>query len=395
MSKKPPEPPPVDDLRTRAEKMLADLGPKFGNLPLDDVRQLVHELQVHMIELEMQNNELRRTNEDLDELRFKYVDLYDFAPVGYFSLDHKGQIVEVNLTGARLMGQERRRLLITPFSGLVAPADRMVCNHHLKEIFQRGGKQTCEVRLDPPEGTPFHASLDILAVRDEQGNITQCRMVVIDITRRKQAEEALAHNLAALRKSMHKTVSALATMAEIRYSHTAIHQGRVAQLSCAIADDMGFSPDRVEGLRVMGLLHDIGTIAVPTEILSKLNGKTSADEEGIKKYHPQIGYEILRELDFPWPVAQAVLQHHERLDGSGFPLGLEEPEIILEAKIIGVADVVETMACDLPNRPALGLDRALAEITRYKGVRYDSEVVNICVKLFTKKGFKFDLYPAR
>jgi len=174
-----------------------------------------------------------------------------------------------------------------------------------------------------------------------------------------------------------------------RDPYTAGHQQRVAQLVGAIAQELGFSENRLEGMRVMGFLHDLGKIAVPAEILSK-PGKLSESEFNLVMVHCQVGYEILKEVDFPWPVAQATLQHHERLDGSGYPSGISGSEIIMEARMLAVADVVEAMASYRPYRPALGIEAALEEITKNKGILYDPEVVGTCLKLFTEKGFRFE-----
>ncbi|MGQ9513402.1 HD-GYP domain-containing protein, partial [Thermodesulfitimonas sp.] len=165
---------------------------------------------------------------------------------------------------------------------------------------------------------------------------------------------------------------------------TAGHQRRVAQLACAIAQEMGLPPDQVVGLRVAGMLHDIGKIYVPAEILSK-PGRISEYEFSIIKTHPEVGYDIVKEIEFPWPVAQIILQHHERLNGSGYPVGLRDKEILLEARILAVADVVEAMSS---HRPALGTAAALAEISEKSGLLYDPTVVNVCLRLFTEKGFR-------
>ena len=147
--------------------------------------------------------------------------------------------------------------------------------------------------------------------------------------------------------------------------------------------------NQVEGLRVAGDIHDIGKIYVPSEILSK-PGQITAIEYGIIKTHPQVGYDILKTIKFPWPVAQIVLQHHERLDGSGYPLGLSGAQILIEARILSVADIVEAMSSHRPYRPAQGIGKALEEIIQHKGFSYDTDVVDACVKLFQEKSFRFD-----
>lgn len=192
-----------------------------------------------------------------------------------------------------------------------------------------------------------------------------------------------------LKKTMEGVIHALSLTVEARDPYTARHQRRVTGLACAIAGEMGLPEWRIEGMRITGLLHDVGKIVVPAEILSK-PGKLSQYEFSIIKTHPEVGYEILKEIEFPWPVTQAILQHHERLDGSGYPAGLSGKDIILEARILGVTDVVEAMSSHRPYRPALGLDSALEEISKKRGILYDPEVVDACLKIFTEKGFKFE-----
>jgi HD-GYP domain-containing protein (c-di-GMP phosphodiesterase class II) len=152
---------------------------------------------------------------------------------------------------------------------------------------------------------------------------------------------------------------------------------------------MGLTEEQFDGLRLAGLIHDIGKISVPVEILNK-PGRISETEFNIIKIHPQAGYTLLKEIEFPWPVARIVLQHHERVDGSGYPQGLKDGQIMLEAKILAVADVVEAMASHRPYRPALGIEAALEEIKKNGRVLYEPEVVDICERLFVEKGFKFE-----
>jgi len=196
-------------------------------------------------------------------------------------------------------------------------------------------------------------------------------------------------NHAGLEKNVDGVVYAMLSIVEIRDQYTAHHQRRVAELARAIAKSMGFSEWRVKGIYIAGLLHDIGKLAVPSEILCK-PGKLSWHELGIIRNHPQAGYEILEEIEFPWPVTEAVLQHHERLDGSGYPEGLSGADIIIEAKILAVADVAEAMSSHRPYRPALGLDYALEEISSKREIVYDAEVVDACVELFQNDIPKFE-----
>ena len=189
-----------------------------------------------------------------------------------------------------------------------------------------------------------------------------------------------------IRKGLEGTVLAIATMVEMRDPYTAGHQRRVADLATAIAVEMGLPEDQARGIHLAGTIHDLGKIQTPAEILSK-PGRLSAAEFSLIKLHPQNGYDILKNIDFPWPIAQMVFQHHERLDGSGYPYGLKGDEILLEARILTVADVMEAMSSHRPYRPGLGLDVALAEIGKGRGSHYDPDVVDACVRLFTLKGY--------
>jgi PAS domain S-box-containing protein/putative nucleotidyltransferase with HDIG domain len=218
--------------------------------------------------------------------------------------------------------------------------------------------------------------------------LTLMMEVVWQIVERQRAEAEVQHNLVKLTQALDGTVLAVANTVEMRDPYTAGHQRRVAQLASAIAQEMGFSPARVEGMRVLGCLHDIGKIAIPAEILSK-PGRISPMEFTLIKDHPRVGYEIIKDINFPFPLAEGILQHHERLNGSGYPQGISGPDIIPEAKILGVADVVEAMASHRPYRMALGIDKALEEISRNREILYDPEVVDHCIKLFKEKGFAF------
>jgi putative nucleotidyltransferase with HDIG domain len=202
-------------------------------------------------------------------------------------------------------------------------------------------------------------------------------------------ERMIVERTSKLQKALDGIVRATALTVESRDPYTAGHQKRVADLACVIASEMGFSQDQIEGIRMAGTIHDLGKISVPAEVLSKPRQLTE-NEFNLIKEHPEIGYEILKEIEFPWPIAEMVLQHHERVDGSGYPRGLTADKILIEAKIIAVADVVEAMASHRPYRPGLGLKKALSEIVASKGIHYDSEVVDACIKVFKQKKFTMD-----
>jgi hypothetical protein len=206
---------------------------------------------------------------------------------------------------------------------------------------------------------------------------------------RKKAEALLQRNYQQLRDNFIATVNSLATTIEMKDLYTAGHQRRVTLLACAIAEELGLSEEQFDGLRMAGLIHDLGKINVPSEILCK-PGQISEIETSMIRDHPKVCHDLLKHIDLPWPVAPIVLQHHERLDGSGYPQGLKGDEIMLEARILAVADVVEAMASHRPYRPAHSIGSALEEILHNKNTLYDPEVVDACLRLFYDKDFKFE-----
>ena len=206
---------------------------------------------------------------------------------------------------------------------------------------------------------------------------------------RKFLEEELRKNNDQLQEIFISMVNALASTVEMKDPYTAAHQRWVTRLACVIAEEMGLSKEQVEGLRMAGIIHDIGKMDVPTEFLIKPGLLSEIEYEAIK-VHPQSGYDIVKQIVFPWPVAQIILQHHERMDGSGYPQGIAGAEILLEARILAVADVVEAMASHRPYRDAHGLELAKEEISRNRGVLYDPQVVDACLRVFKEQGFTFE-----
>ncbi|HOL09585.1 MAG TPA: substrate-binding domain-containing protein [Bacillota bacterium] len=194
-------------------------------------------------------------------------------------------------------------------------------------------------------------------------------------------------NLEEIKKAMEGFISTLLLTIEVRDPYTAGHQSRVATLAAAIATEMKLPQEIVDSVRMAGVLHDLGKISIPVEILNK-PGKLKETEFALIKDHPKVAYDILKNIDFPWPLAEIVLQHHERLDGSGYPFKLKGEAITLEAKILAVADVIEAMASHRPYRPTLGIEAALNEITKNQGIFYDPKVVKACLALFNEKNFK-------
>ncbi|MDQ7778287.1 MAG: MEDS domain-containing protein [Planctomycetota bacterium] len=211
----------------------------------------------------------------------------------------------------------------------------------------------------------------------------------VDITDRKKTEERLKESLARMEMILNGTVKALAAITEQRVPYAAGHQRRVAQLACAIGKELGLPEDRIEAIRLASILHDIGNVYVPSEIVNK-PGKLTKTEYGLVKTHSDVAHGVLKMVDFPWPIARIVLQHHERLDGSGYPGSLKNEEILLEARVLAVADVVEAMTAYRPYRPAHSVVEALEEIRAKKGIAFDENVVGACLRLFLEHGFRFE-----
>ncbi|MBU3932161.1 MAG: HD-GYP domain-containing protein, partial [Proteobacteria bacterium] len=208
-----------------------------------------------------------------------------------------------------------------------------------------------------------------------------------DITENKRAEKQLQETLDSLRRAVGATIQVMVSAVEVRDPYTSGHQIRSADLARAIATEMGLPQEKIDAIRMAGSIHDIGKIAVPAEILSKPT-KLHDVEFGMIKFHVQAGYDILKDIEFPWPLAEIVYQHHERMDGSGYPRNLKGEEICIEARILAVADVVEAMASHRPYRPTLGIDVALKEIEKNRGIFYDNTVADACLRLFREKGFQ-------
>ena len=233
----------------------------------------------------------------------------------------------------------------------------------------------------------LHSDLEDLVEKRTAELVQSNKLLKIEIDNRKRMQLEMQHSFENLKKVMNSTVQAITTTIEKRDPYTSGHQQRVADLSRAIAREIGFSENEIEGIYIAAAIHDIGKISLPAEILSKPI-QLSDIEISLIQAHSQTGYDILKGIEFPWPIAEIVLQHHERLDGSGYPRGLAGDDILIAARIIGVADVVETMASHRPYRPSMGIDKALEEITQNKGVLYDPLVVDVCLEIFNNKEFQ-------
>ncbi|MBF0457229.1 MAG: PAS domain S-box protein [Nitrospirae bacterium] len=299
------------------------------------------------------------------------------------------EIVLWNNGAAKIFGYAPHEAAGKPFDIIIPEQMKEAFRKDFKTALETGrsyllGKEITltAVRKD---GTEFPMELSAALWTVQAG--TFFTAILRDITEHVLERRQREHAIEKLRKLTGSVVVAISAILEARDPYTAGHQRRVADLSRAIADEMGYPKDMTEGVRMAASIHDVGKIYVPSEILSK-PGKLFEAEFHLLKYHPQIGHDILKDVDFPWSVARIILQHHERIDGSGYPTGIKGDDILIEAKIICVADVVEAMTNHRPYRPALGLDKALEEIQTNSTVLYDEDVVEACLAVF-KKGFTF------
>ncbi|MFC2050815.1 PAS domain S-box protein [Chloroflexota bacterium] len=304
---------------------------------------------------------------------------------GFWLTDMQGHFLDVNEAYCSLVGYSRDELLNMSIPDVEAIEKSEDTAEHIRKV-KKVGHDRFETRHRRKDGGIFDVEVGVNYLSTGGGRLF---VFLRDITERKRMEEELRHNVERFKNAMEGVIQVIASIVEVRDPYTAGHQRRVAELACAIAKEMGFPEERVEEIRMAALIHDIGKIYVPAEILSKPSRLTEIEFSMIKS-HPQVAYDILKSVDFPWPICKLVLQHHERMDSSGYPGGLAGEDILTGAKIMAVADVVEAMASHRPYRPALGLDKALDEISKNRGVLYDIEAADACFRVFNEKGFKFE-----
>jgi PAS domain S-box-containing protein len=324
--------------------------------------------------------ERRLTEERYRQSEEQFRLLVESAPDAIF-VQVGGCFAYVNPAAVRLLGAESaEQLLGRPVLERISPDHR--------EIFRERRRRLIEERQKVLPMVQKYLKLDGTVVYVESsavpfsyyngiGSLAYLR----DFTERMQVEDKLTESRETLRKVLGATVEAIALMVETRDPYTAGHQRRVSDLAGAIARETGITPDGIESIRMAGMIHDIGKISVPAEILSK-PVRLLEIEISLIRVHPQAGYDILKDIEFPWAIGQIILQHHERMDGSGYPQGLKGDQVCFEARILAVADVVEAMASHRPYRPGLGLESALKEISANEGGLYDERVVEACLKVF-------------
>jgi len=319
-----------------------------------------------------------------------YRNIYDNAMVGIFQSLPEGRYLRVNPALARIHGFSSPEEMISAVTDIdkqmyVDPLDR---RRYMTLLDADDTIRGFEAQLYRKDKTRVWIRMNVRVVRRDDGTIDYYEGIVEDVTKRKNAEDELKSSAEKLRRSLSGTIEVISMMLQTRDPYTGEHQKRVSRLARAIAQEMKLHRDTVENIRIAGTIHDIGKMSVPAEILAKPT-RLSNIEMSLLRTHPQTGYDILKVVDLPSPIAEIVLQHHERLDGSGYPRGLKMGEILLEAQIMAIADVVEAMSSHRPYRPALGLDAALEEIESGNGTLYLPEVVDACLRLFKIKGFKW------
>ncbi len=328
----------------------------------------------------------KQAQDDLQESKERYRSLVQQSSEGIFIFDPTTRrIQEANDKFLKMLGYTESEVAQLALENIVDLEIEDI-KQNVNNIIEKGKIDIGSSRYRRKDGTFLEVEIYGSRIRYHDKQVVMAN--VLDVTHQRQAAEALKQSFFELNRTLEETVKALAALAEKRDPYTAGHQQRVANLACAIAKKMGFSDHIIQGIRVAGVLHDIGKINVPTDILNK-PGVLNEIEMALIRTHPQIGYEILKNIPFSWPIADIVLQHQERINGSGYPLKLTAKEILQEAKVIAVADVVEAMASHRPYRPALGMERALDEIQKNKGTHYDPLTVEVCYDLFISGEFSF------
>lgn len=336
--------------------------------------------------------ERKKTEEALQKSEAKYRQLIENAHEGIFQSTAEGRHITVNQAFADILGYDSPEEVLKNISDIahqiyVNPEDRTKI---LQTIEKEGSVKGYEAEFYRKDGSKIWVSINMHAVRDNQGKILYYQGIDQDITDKKRIETERQENIERLRRSLGATINAMAVTVETRDPYTAGHQRRVADLARAIASEMNLSSDQVDGIRMASTIHDIGKISIPSEILSKPTKLTEL-EFNLIKTHSQSGYNILKDINFLWPVAEIILQHHERINGSGYPYGLKGDEILLGAQILAVADVVEAISSHRPYRPAFGINIALNEITKNRGILYNPKAADACLRLFNDKNYKFSI----
>jgi PAS domain S-box-containing protein len=331
--------------------------------------------------------ELKRAEEELRKSEENFRLSLDDSPLGVRIVTMEGETLYANQATLKIYGYARiEELKRTPIKERYTPESYAEFKTR-KEKRERGevGPSEYEISIVRKNGEVRH--IQVFRKEIWWNGARQFQVIYQDITDRKRVEMELQETLDSLKKAVSANIQIMVSAVEMRDPYTAGHQIRSANLACVVATEMGLPQDKIDGLRMASSIHDIGKLSIPAEILSKPTKLTDIEFSLIKE-HSQSGYEMLKNVESPWPLAQIVYQHHERMNGSGYPRNLKGDEILIEARIMAVADVVEAMASHRPYRSALGIEAALEEIEKNKGILYDNDVAVACLRLFREKGYE-------
>jgi len=337
----------------------------------------------------------KKAEEELKKSEEKYRLLADHMKDQVWLMDLNMKITYVSPSVERLTGYSADEIKNIDWVNILTPESLQKATDFISREMPRALKTTSNYRLYRTLELEFilkdnrtvWGECEFSLIRDEHGKAISILGEARNITERKLAEERLQKTLESLKKAVGTTIQVLVSALEARDPYTAGHQSRTANLACAIAREMGLDEDKIEGLNMAGIIHDIGKLSIPTEILAKPTKLTHL-EFSLIKVHPQSGHDMLKDVESPWPLAEIIHQHHERINGTGYPRNLKGDDILLEARIMAVADVVEAIASHRPYRASLGLEVAINEIEKNKGILYDEKVVEACVRLFREKGYE-------
>ena len=330
--------------------------------------------------------EKQKVGKALRESEERYRTLFEGSRDAIYITSRDNQFVELNQASLELFGYTRAEIMKIKLREIfLNPGDLRSLE---REIRDKGYVKDYEVKFRRSDGEQMTCLITSTGRLSNDESIREYQTIVRDITEQTLNQRRLHEALAMLRRNLNGIIQCVALVIEKKDPYTAGHQRRVTDLARAIAQEMGLSGSQRDAIRMAGIIHDIGKISIPAEILSK-PGRLTEIEFSLLKAHPHIGHDILKEIEWPYPIAEIVLKHHERMDGSGYPHCLSGEEIMMEARVLGVADVVEAMASNRPYRPGLGIDKALEEISNNRGVLYDTGVVDACLRVFREKGFEW------
>ncbi len=330
----------------------------------------------------------KRMEDEILKSERRYRSIIENAQEGIFQASTDAKRMSVNNAFATMLGYNSPQDVYDSITNITkqVTVDPDEFRNVLDILRRDGSIKSYETQLYRKDKSLIWVSMSITAFRDNTGEMVY-HGIMEDITPKKKLEQERQSSLQSLRKSLGATIKAMSATVEARDPYTAGHQRRVSDLARSIATEMKLSRDQIDCIRLAGMIHDLGKISVPSEILTKPTRLSNLEFELIRT-HSEAGYSILKDIDFPWPIARIVLEHHERINGSGYPNKLKADELLLESKIISIADVVEAISSNRPYRPAVGINAALEEIEKNKGILYDEEAAEACLKLFREKHYK-------